>query len=85
MTRLVAEVPALYARMLERQHSWVPALSEALAERHQASQPVPVPLLVKATTALVCLNIALSHWTSSDGQQDLVAFLDEAFGAPGPD
>ncbi len=84
MTRLVQEVPALYAKMLEKQHSWRPALSEALADRHHAARPVPVPLLVKATSALVCLNVALDQWTTSEGQLDLVELLDEAFGALGP-
>ena len=84
MTRLVHEVPALYARMLEKQHSWRPALSAALADRHDISGDLPVPLLVKATAALVCLNIALDRWTASDGRLDLVALLDEAFCALGP-
>jgi AcrR family transcriptional regulator len=84
MTRLVQEVPALYARMLEKQHSWRPALSEALADRHSGSAPVTVSVLVKATSALVCLNIALDRWTTSDGKLDLVELLDEAFGALGP-
>jgi len=79
MTRLVQDSPALYARMLEKQHSWWPALTEALAERHDAVRPVPLPLVVKATAALVCLNIALDHWTASDGERDLVDLVDEAF------
>ncbi len=79
MTRLVQNSPALYARMLEKQHSWWPALTEALAERHDLPRPVPLPLVVKATAALVCLNIALDHWTASDGQLDLIDLVDEAF------
>jgi AcrR family transcriptional regulator len=79
MTRLVQDSPALYARMLEKQHSWWPALTEALAERNNSSRPVPLPLVVKATAALVCLNIALDHWTASDGKLDLEGLLDEAF------
>jgi AcrR family transcriptional regulator len=81
MTRLVQDAPALYARMLDKQHSWRPVLTEALAERHGSVQPVPLPLAVKATAALVCLNIALDYWTASDGQLDLVDLLDEAYGA----
>jgi hypothetical protein len=81
MTRLVQNSPALYARMLEKQHSWWPALTEALAERRESSRPVPLPLVVKATAALVCLNIALDHWTASNGELDLVDLLDEAFEA----
>lgn len=36
---------------------------------------------MKAATALGCLNIALDHWTASDGRPDLTALLDEAFAA----
>jgi len=79
MTRLVQEAPALYSRMLEKQHSWWPVLTEALADRHGSVQPIPLTLVVKATAALVCLNIALDHWTQSNGQRDLVGLLDEAF------
>jgi len=41
-------------------------------------------LTVRATAALVCLNIALDQWTASDGRLDLVALLDEAFAALAP-
>ncbi len=34
-----------------------------------------------AAAALSCLNIALDHWTASDGRPDLTALLDEAFAA----
>ncbi|WP_246204242.1 hypothetical protein [Streptomyces tailanensis] len=34
-----------------------------------------------AAAALNCLQIALDHWTASDGQLDLLALLDEAFTA----
>jgi AcrR family transcriptional regulator len=83
MTRLVQNSPALYARMLENQHSWWPALTEALADRHGSLRPVPLALVVKATAALVCLNIALDRWTASDGQLEIVDLLDEAFQALG--
>jgi len=83
MTRLVQNSPALYARMLEKQHSWWPALTEALADRNNSLRPVPLPLVVKATTALVCLNIALDHWTASDGELDLEGLLNEAFATLG--
>lgn len=43
-----------------------------------------VALSVKAAAALDCLNIALDHWTASDGRLDLVALLDEAFAALAP-
>lgn len=46
--------------------------------------PVPLALSVKAAATLDCLNIALDHWTASDGQLDLVDLLDEAFTALAP-
>ncbi len=84
MTRLVLDTPALCARQLEKQHGWRPALAQALAERADPPVPVTVALSVKAAAALDCLNIALDHWTASDGRLDLEDLLDEAFAALGP-
>ncbi|OHV43821.1 TetR/AcrR family transcriptional regulator [Pseudofrankia sp. BMG5.36] len=83
-TRLVQETPALCARKLEKQHSWRPALAQALAERGDAPRPATLALSVRAAAALDCLNIALDHWTASDGRLDLVDLLDEAFAALAP-
>ena len=79
MTRLVMGTPALWARQMERQHGWHPALAEALAGRTDPPRPMTVALSVRAAAALACLNIALGHWIASDGQLNLVALLDEAF------
>lgn len=84
MTRLIMGTPALWARQMEKQHGWRPALAEALAGRTDPPRPMTLALSVRATAALVCLNIALDHWTASDGQLDLVALLDEAFAALAP-
>ena len=81
MTRLVVDTPALCAWHLEKQHSWRPTLAQALAERSGSPQPAPLALSVKAAAALDCLNIAVDHWTASDGQLNLVDLLDEAFAA----
>jgi AcrR family transcriptional regulator len=83
-TRLVRETPALCARHLEKQHSWRPALAEALAERAGTPEAVTLGHTVRAAAALDCLNVALDHWTASDGRLDLVALLDEAFAALAP-
>ncbi|WP_051858650.1 TetR family transcriptional regulator [Streptomyces cellulosae] len=80
-TRLVRETPALCARHLEKQHGWRPALAEALAERAGTPGDVTVGHTVRAAAALDCLNVALDHWTASDGRLDLVDLLDEAFAA----
>ena len=84
MTRLIMGTPALWARQMEKQHGWRPALAEALAGRTDPPRPMTLALSVRATAALVCLNIALDHWTASDGGLDLVTLLDEAFAALAP-
>ena len=84
MTRLIMGTPALWARQMEKQHGWRPALAEALAGRTDPPRPMTLALSVRATAALVCLNIALDQWTASDGRLDLVALLDEAFAALAP-
>ncbi|MEE1758101.1 MULTISPECIES: TetR family transcriptional regulator [unclassified Streptomyces] len=83
-TRLVRDTPALCARQLEKQHGWRPTLAKALAERHGSPGPPTLAETVRAAAALDCLNIALDHWTASDGDLDLVALLDEAFAALTP-
>ncbi|GAA4627865.1 TetR family transcriptional regulator [Actinoallomurus vinaceus] len=84
MTRLVRGTSALCARQLEKQHGWRPALAQALAERSGSSRPATLGQSVRAAAALDCLNVALDHWTASDGRLDLVDLLDEAFAALAP-
>ncbi len=80
-TRLVRETPALCARHLEKQHGWGPALAQALADRAGSAEPPTLGQSVRAGAALHCLNVAIDHWTASDGRLDLVTLLDEAFAA----
>ncbi|MFF0014593.1 TetR family transcriptional regulator [Streptomyces sp. NPDC005374] len=80
-TRLVYDTPSLCARHLEKQHSWRPALVEALVDRAGTEGPPTLAQNVLAGAALNCLNVALAHWTASDGHLDLVTLLDEAFAA----
>ncbi|MEU9404234.1 TetR family transcriptional regulator [Streptomyces sp. NPDC048281] len=84
MARLVRDTPALCARQLEKQHGWRPALARALAERDGSALPPTVGHWVRASAALDCLNVAVDHWSDSDGRLDLVALLDEAFAALAP-
>lgn len=84
ITRLVKDTPALCARQLEKQNGWRPALTQALAERGGSLQSVTLSHAVRAAAALDCLNVALDHWTASDGALDLVGLLDEAFTALSP-
>ncbi|MDQ1068858.1 acyl-CoA-like ligand-binding transcription factor [Streptomyces canus] len=75
----LCDTPSLRARHLEKQHSWRPALAEALADRAGSDEPPTIALAVRAGAALNCLNIALEYWTASDGRRGLVTLLDEAF------
>jgi AcrR family transcriptional regulator len=81
ITRLVQETPALCARQLERQKGWRPTLAKALAERTGEAEPATLAHAARAAAALECLNVALDHWTASDGRLDLPGLLDEAFAA----
>ncbi|MHA5050442.1 TetR/AcrR family transcriptional regulator [Streptomyces sp. SD15] len=84
MSRLIMETPALCARSLEKQSGWRPAIAQALSERAAPSRPPTLGPLVRAAAAVDCLNIAVNHWTASDGHLDLNDLLDEAFAALAP-
>ena len=57
---------------------------EALAERDDAADSTTLGRSVRAAAALDCLNVAIDHWTASNGHLDLVDLLDEAFAALAP-
>lgn len=84
VSRLIMETPALCARSLEKQNGWRPTIAEALAERPDPSRPSTLRPLVRAAAAVDCLNIAVNHWTASDGTLDLDDLIDEAFAALAP-
>ncbi|MEO3787258.1 TetR family transcriptional regulator [Actinocorallia sp. B10E7] len=79
ITRLIQESPALRNRQLEKQASWLPALTRALTDRSPRPRPLVAP--VRAAAALDCLSIAVTHWSASNGEEDLAALLDQAFSA----
>ncbi|MEU6200895.1 TetR family transcriptional regulator [Streptomyces sp. NPDC047061] len=81
MTRLVKDTPALCASRLGKQSGWRPALANALAERTGSAEQPTLTHAVRVAAALDCLNVALDHWTDSDGRLDLPSLLDEAFAA----
>ena len=80
LTRLVQDVRTLRAYGLEKQGGWQSLLAEALAQRAGSSESPALHYWVWAGAALVCMNAAVQRWCASDGQLDLVALLDEAFG-----
>ncbi|MFI7294870.1 hypothetical protein [Streptomyces sp. NPDC050121] len=87
MSQLIMQTPALCARSQEKQNGWRPAIAQALAERDDPARPPTLGPLVRAA-AVDCLNIAVNHWTASDGHGDLDDLLDdlldEAFAAIAP-
>jgi AcrR family transcriptional regulator len=85
MARLVQQTPALCARQLAQQSGWRPKLAQALADRTGTGQSAKLAHAVRAAAALDCLNVALSHWTDSDGQLDLPTLVGDAFATLSPD
>jgi hypothetical protein len=78
------KTPALCARSMEKQNGWRPVIAEALAGRAAPSRSSTLGPLVRAAAAVDCLNIAVNHWTASDGTLDLDELIDEAFAALAP-
>ncbi|MER8232839.1 TetR family transcriptional regulator [Streptomyces sp. NPDC094049] len=79
LTALVRETSSLCARRLEKQDGWRAGLARSLAARSGDPGPGTLAQTVRAAAALDCLNVALDHWTASDGRSDLDALVDEAF------
>lgn len=84
ITQLIFSTPALYGRQLEKQHSWRPALTAALAERSELTGSIPIAMEIKVATALDCLTIAVERWAASNGVLSLVELIDEGFDAITP-
>ncbi len=78
--RLTRSTTKLRAHQLERFDQWKQLIGAALAERLGVEEvDVRVEALVAA--ALASLNAASSRWAASDGGDDLIGLIDEAFGA----
>lgn len=78
--RLIRTTPNLRVHQLERLAQWKGAIGAALAQRlGLAAIDVKVEALVGA--ALGALDAASSRWAESDGADDLIELIDEAFGA----
>jgi len=81
LSRLIMQTPALCARSQEKQNGWRPVIAQALAERSGAAEPTTLAPLVRAAAAVICLNIAVNHWTAAEGGLVLDDLLDETFAA----
>lgn len=77
--RLIRCTPDLRSHQLDRLDEWKEALGVALAERLGAGGGIRVEALVAA--ALGAFDAALTRWSESDGAEDLIALIDEAFAA----
>jgi AcrR family transcriptional regulator len=76
--RLIRRTPALRSHQLDRLQQWKEVIGRALAERLGVrGDDIKVDALVGA--ALGALDAALTRWSLSDGAEDLIALIDEAF------
>src|ERR1700742_3698561 len=78
-SRLILENPSLRARRLEVHADWSPPICEALAARKGVdADSMKIEGVVAA--ALGAFDAATTRWGASGGE-DLIALIDEAFGA----
>lgn len=78
--RLIRGTPNLRVHQLERLAKWKEVIGAALAARLGLDESdVRVEALVGA--ALGALDAASSRWAESDGADDLIGLIDDAFGA----
>jgi AcrR family transcriptional regulator len=78
--RLTRSTTKLRAHQLERFDQWKQLIGAALAER-LGVEIVDVGIEALVAAALASLGSASSRWAASDGADDLIELIDEAFGA----
>jgi AcrR family transcriptional regulator len=78
--RLIRSTTKLRAHQLERFDQWKQLIGSAMAERLGA-HAIDVRTEAMVAAALSSLNAASSRWAASDGADDLIPLIDEAFGA----
>lgn len=78
---LIQTTPTLSARFRDKQFDWRPNIVREL--RRSGSAPVTSSIVadVRVAAALECFSAALVNWRDSEGQENLSALLDVAFGA----
>jgi AcrR family transcriptional regulator len=78
--RLIRCTPNLRSHQLDRLAQWREAIGAALGERlGLGGDDIKVDALIAA--ALGTFDAALTRWSRSDGAEDLIALIDEAFAA----
>jgi AcrR family transcriptional regulator len=76
--RLIRCTPALRTHQLDRLQQWKEVIGKALGERLGVrGDDIKIDALVGA--ALGALDAALTRWSLSDGAEDLIGLIDEAF------
>ncbi len=76
--RLIRCTPDLRSHQLDRLEQWKAVIGKALAERlGVGGDDIKVEALVGA--ALGALDAALTRWSQSDGAENLIGLIDEAF------
>lgn len=78
--RLIRCTPDLRSHQLDRMDQWKQVIGAALRRRLEADgDQILAAALVAA--ALGAFDAALTRWSESDGSEDLIALIDEAFAA----
>jgi hypothetical protein len=78
--RLIRGTPNLRAHQLERLAQWKGVIGAALAAR-LGLDPTDIKVEALVGAALGALDAASSRWAESDGDDDLIGLIDEAFAA----
>jgi AcrR family transcriptional regulator len=78
--RLTRSTTKLRAHQLERFDQWKQLIGAALAERLGVEE-VDLRIEALVAAALAALGSASSRWAASDGADDLIELIDDAFGA----
>jgi AcrR family transcriptional regulator len=78
--RLTRSTTKLRAHQLERFDQWKQLIGAALAERLGVEE-VDIRIEALVAAALAAMGSASSRWAASDGADDLIELIDEAFGA----
>ncbi|MFI2032585.1 TetR family transcriptional regulator [Streptomyces buecherae] len=83
VVQLILRTPALLGRFLERQAQWREELTRELADRLGLADAELYPRLA-AGMALTAFDAVLHRWSASDGREDPIALLDDAFAVIAP-
>ena len=78
--RLIRSTTKLRSHQLERFDQWKQLIGTTMAER-LGVEKIDLRIEAMVAAALASLNAASSRWAASDGADDLIELIDEAFAA----